>query len=199
MGKQGTAHMEMTVSGPASTRSSGDMRYDARGSEISLTSRTPQLGSGELSMVVLRDAAYVSIPGLTPRGKFVRIGKDDPRFKQLAGASLQLSPDQSVKAFRAGLISVEDQGRDTVQGVATTRYEVKADSVRALQAQGGDVVPGMPETLTYQVWIDGQDHMRRMGLGIQGVKLSMELSRWGERVDIQRPSKSSLVEAPAGF
>lgn len=199
MGTRGSAHMEMTVSGPAASRSSGDLRYDARGSEIRLTSRTPVLGSGELQIVVLRDAAYVSIPGLTPRGRYIRIGTDDPRFEQLAGASLQLSPEQSVKAFRAGLISVEDRGRDTVQGVATTRYEVTADSVRALQAQGGDVVPGMPETLTYQVWLDREDHMRRMGLRIRGVRLAMELSRWGEPVDIQRPPRSALVDPPAGF
>jgi hypothetical protein len=199
MGKQGSAHLEMTVGGRAASTSEGDMRYGPRGSEIRLTTRTPRLGRGALEMVVLRDAAYLSIPGLTPAGKFIRIGKDNPRFKELAGASLQLSPDQSVKAFRAGLISVEERGRETVQGVPTTRYDVTADSVRALQAQGGDVVPGMPETLTYRVWLDGQDRMRRLGLAIQGVRLTMEMSRWNEPVDITAPPRSALVKAPPGF
>jgi hypothetical protein len=189
----------MTVAGSAPSRSSGDMRYGGRGSEIHLTTRTPKLGSGALEMVVLHDAAYVSIPGLVKAGKFIRIGKDDPRFEQLAGASLQMSPDQSVKAFRAGLISVRERGRDTVQGVSTTRYEVKADTVRALQAQGSDAVPGMPDTLTYQVWLDGQDRMRRMGLVIEGTRLTMELSRWGEPVSIAAPPKSDVVKPPPGF
>ena len=202
MGKQGSAHLVMTVGGRAASSSEGDMRYGPGGSEIRLTTQMPGLSSGRdgaMQMVVLRDAAYLSIPGLTPAGKFIRIGKDNPRFKELAGASLQLSPDQSVKAFRAGLISVEERGRETVQGEPATRYDVTADSVRALQAQGGDVVPGMPETLTYRVWLDDQDRMRRLGLSIQGVKLTMEISRWNEPVDITAPPRSALVKAPAGF
>ncbi len=199
MGKRGTAHLEMTVSGKAATTSSGDMRYGDGGSEIRLSSQLARLGARPMEIVVLRDAAYLSIPGLTQPGKFFRIGRDDPRFRSLAGASISMSPDQSVKAFRAGLISVREVGRETVQGEPTTRYAVKADSVRALQAQGGDVVPGMPETITYDVWLDRKDRMRRMGLSIQGVRLRIEISRWGEPVDIAAPPRSALVDPPPGM
>ena len=199
MGSHGSAHLEMSVAGRAPSTSVGDMRYGDDGSEIHLSTRTPKLGSGALEMVVLHDAAYVSIPGLMRPGKFVRIGKDDPRFAQLAGAGIQLSPDQSVKAFRAGLVSVEERGRDTVQGVPTTRYDVRADTARALQAQGSQPVPGMPRTMTYRVWLDGKDRMRRMSLGVQGTRLVMELSRWGEPVSIQAPAKRDLVDPPPGF
>ena len=199
MGRSGTAHLELRVSGRAATTSSGDMRYGRDGSEIALTTRTPALGSGALRMVVLHDAAFVSIPGLVRAGTFIKVGRDDPRFARLAGASLQLSPDQSLKAFRAGLISARPRGRDTVQGVPTTQYDVRADSVRALQAQGSDAVPGMPGTLTYQVWLDGQDRMRRLALSIQGTRLVMELSRWGAPVSIAAPPKADLVAPPPGF
>ncbi len=199
MGRQGTAHLEMKVTGPAPSTSSGDMRYDGRGSELRLTTRTPKLGSGALEMVVLRDAAYVSIPGLVPAGKYVRLGKDNPRFQQLAGASIRLSPERSMKVFEAGLISVKERGRDTVQGAPTTAYDVRTDAAKALQAQGSEAVPGMPATLTYRVWLDAQDRMRRMALEVQGVKLSMELSRWGQPVDIEAPAESQLVKAPPGF
>ena len=199
MGRSGTAHMQLVVDGRAPSTATGDMRYGGRGSELHLSTRTPKLGSGVLEMVVLHDAAYVSIPGLTRPGKFIRIGKDDPRFAQLAGASIQMSPEQSVKAFRAGLVSVTARGRDTVQGVPTTKYDVVADTVRALKAQGSDAQPGMPETLTYQVWLDGKDRMRRMGLTIQGTKLVMELSKWGEPVSIEAPPRSAIVKPPPGF
>jgi hypothetical protein len=175
------------------------MRYGAAGSEIHLSTRTPKLGSGALEMVVLHDAAYVSIPGLVRPGKFIRIGRDDPRFAQLAGASIQMSPDQSVKAFRAGLVSVREEGRDRVQGVPTTRYAVRTDTVRALQAQGSDAVPGMPDTLTYRVWLDARHRMRRMTLSMMGTRLTMQLSRWGEPVSIAAPPKADLVAPPPGF
>lgn len=202
MGDSGTAHLEMRVGGRAATRSSGDMRYDGRGSEIRLTSTLPELfagAAGRMQVVVLRDAAYLSIPGVVPPGKFIRVGKDDPRFAELAGASIRMSPDQSVKAFRAGLVSVDEVGTERVQGERTTRYAVEVDTVRALQAQGSDVVPGMPETLTYQVWLDGQDRMRRMALAIQGTRLRIDISRWGQPVDITAPPRSALVEPPPGF
>ena len=199
MGSRGTAHMEMTVGGRAASTASGDMRYGGRGSELHLTTRTPRLGKGELEMVVLRDAAYLSLPGVTRPGTFIRIGKDNPRFEQLAGASIRMSPDESVKAFRAGLVSVEDRGRDTVHGVPTTRYDVEVDSARALKAQGSDVVPGMPDTLTYGVWLDAQDRMRRMALAMQGVRLRIDLSRWGRPVDISAPPRSQVVKPPPGF
>jgi hypothetical protein len=199
MGTRGTAHMEMRIGGRAATTAAGDLRYGKGGSELHLTSRNPTLGKGTLEMVVLRKAAYLSIPGVTKPGTFVHVDSSNPRFKQLAGASVGMSPAESVKAFRAGLVSATDRGQDTVQGVPTTKYDVKVDSARALQAQGSDAVPGMPDTLTYQVWLDGQDRMRRMALGVQGVRLRIDLSRWGQPVVIEAPAKSQVVQAPPGF
>jgi hypothetical protein len=199
MGRAGTAHMEMRIGGRASSTSEGVLVYDARGSQLRLSTRNEQLGAGALQMVVVRDAAYLSLPGLTPAGKYVKIGKDDPRFSQFAGAAVQLGPEQSLKAFRAGLVSVEDLGEDQVQGEDATRFAVKVDAVRALQAQGSDAVPGMPAELTYRVWLDRQDHMRRMSLRMQGVDLRIELSRWGRPVVITPPAKAQLVKPPPGF
>jgi hypothetical protein len=71
--------------------------------------------------------------------------------------------------------------------------------VRALEAQGSSAVPGMPETITYQVWLDGQDRMRRMRLDIQGTRLQIDISDWGEPVDITAPPRSALVKTPPGF
>jgi hypothetical protein len=201
MGKRGTAHLEMTVSGRVETRSSGDLRYGGGGSEIDLTTELPAAGTPgqKLRLVVLRDAAYISAPGFTPAEKFFRVDKDSPRFKELAGASISMSPEQSVKAFRAGLISARKVGRQTIQGVRTTRYAVEADAARALEAQGSSVTPGMPDTVTYQVWLDGQDRMRRMGLAILGSRLQIDISDWGEPVRIAAPPRSALVRTPPGF
>lgn len=201
MGKSGTAHLEMAVSGRVETRSSGDLRYGGGGSEIDLTTELPAAGAPgqELRLVVLRDAAYISAPGFTPAGKFFRVDKDSPRFQELAGASISMSPEQSVKAFRAGLISAREVGQETIQGVRATRYAVKADAARALEAQGSSVTPGMPGTITYQVWLDGQDRMRRMGLRIAGTRLQIDISDWGEPVEIAAPPRSALVRTPPGF
>ena len=198
MGREGTAHMKMRIGGRASSTSEGDMVYGADGSQLRLTTRNKQLG-GALRMVVARDAAYLSLPGLTPAGKFVRIDKDDPRFARFAGAAVQLGPEASLEAFRTGLVSVEERGTEQVQGQPATRYAVTVDTVRALQAQGSDAVPGMPAEMTYQVWLDRQDHMRRMSLRMQGVDLRIELSRWNQPVTITPPAKTQLVDPPPGF
>lgn len=199
IGTSGTAHMAMKVGGPAKSQAEGDLRYDEDGSELRLTTRTRLLGDRPFELVVLRDAAYLSIPGATRPGTFFEVDPADPRFEQLAGSSVSMSPAESVKGFRAGLVSVEDRGRDTVQGEPVTRYDVEVDSARALQAQGAEAVPGIPETLTYQVWLDGQDRMRRMTLTIQGIDLRIDLSDWGRPVEIEAPDESRIVEAPQGF
>lgn len=197
IGTRGTAHMVMRMTGPAASSSSGDLAYGPDGTRLRMSSTLPG-AQGRMRMVVLPDVAFIGFPGLTPEGKFVRIGKDDPLYQQFAGAGANMGPAQSAEAFRAGLVSVEEVGEEQVQGVSTTRYTVVADAARALEAQGADVVPGMPETITYGVWLDEQDRMRRMNLTIQGTKLTVELSKWGEPVSIEAPAKSDLVERPGG-
>ncbi len=54
----------------------------------------------------------------------------------------------------------------------------------------------MPETLTYDMWLDDKDLLRRMQFDLSGVKMDMLMSRWGEPVEVQAPPADAIVESP---
>lgn len=192
MGDTGSVHVEMLMTGPVKTSAEGDTTYGPGGSEMQLTMQMADLPGG-MEMVLVDDRAYLSVPGVTEQGKFFEIDPGNPMF---AGLEDGLSPADSFAAFEAGLQKVEKVGPEPVDGEPATRYRLEVDAERALAATGQPEVPGLPETLTYDVWLDSEDRMRRLVYALAGTKLTMDMSDWGEPVTIEAPDPTDIVEAP---
>ena len=193
MGEKGTVHVEMTMTGPVESTASGDTAYGPDGSEMRLTMEMSNMPGGAMEMVLVDGKAYMSMPGATRPGQFFEVDESNPAF---AGLDDGLSPADSFAAFEAGLESVEEVGEEEIGGDATTHYRLEVDAEKALDATGQATVPGLPETLEYDVWLDAEDRMRRLTYELTGTELTMDMTEWGEPVTIEAPAKKDLVDAP---
>ncbi len=196
LGDEGSMHVEMVMTGPAEMKAQGDSTYGADGNEMHLTMQMASMPGGDLEMVLVDDKAYMSMPGVNEPGQFFEIDKSNPAFGSLDDG---LSPADSFAAFDAGLKTVEEVGNETIGGEPTTHYKLQVDAAKALEASGQATVAGLPDTLEYDVWLDSEDHMRRLTYELVGTKLTMDMTDWGKDVQIAAPAPADIVDPPPGM
>ena len=105
-------------------------------------------------------------------------------------------------------MAVESQGEETVAGETTCHYTLQVDTAAAMATMGGRLPKGMPDTITYDMWLDDSDLMRRIEfdlgamMGAQGSGDSggmvMTMDDWGKPVTVKAPPAKDLVEMPGG-
>lgn len=198
--KAGSAHVQMKLSGPATLSADGDLSFQGSDPSMQLTMSMAQLGAGRMQLRLVHGVIYLMIPRATPAGKFLKIDPADPKNpmgKSLGHLSQQMDPMSSFRAMRAGVQSVRYVGHGTVQGTATDHYVVKVKSAPLLRSMRQKAVPGVPATLTYDMWMDNRDLLRRMRFAVAGEKTEMTMSKWGEPVTVQAPPASKVVSGPS--
>lgn len=197
-----TAHItaDITAAGQQVTLE-GDVRIGESladyGADVTLSS--PTMGDG-LRMVIVDEALYMNLGAMT-QDKFTKIDLGDPSSPMGQLMSQMMSsadPSASLKAMQDGLTGFEKVGTEEVDGVDTTHYRVEVDTSEVLAAQGMGDLPGMdgaqlPETLSYDLWIGDDDLMRRMSFSMgSAMSMTMNLTSWGEPVDISAPPPSQV-------
>jgi hypothetical protein len=193
VGSQGSARVVVRTSGTLRSTARGVVAYDSDGSRIRMATTVPAMGAEPTRLVVTDDTTYVSAPGLTPPGKYLAMAADDPRLQQWTGGGGDLDPRDSLAGFRAGLRSATELGAATVGGTPTTRYRLDVDARAALEAQGRTPPPAMPESTTYDVWLDDDGRIRRMTTQLAGSRVVVELTGWDEPVRITAPAPGDVV------
>jgi hypothetical protein len=132
--------------------------------------------------------------------KYVRYDLDDPASSMgdLLGG-VQLDPTAQVRGFHGAIEGFEVDGTQRLDRVDTTRYRVTVDTATLLanlettpDAVFGDGTP--PEQVTYEFWVGADRLPRRISFTISGVTTRMDLSAWGEPVDIRAPSPAQITE-----
>jgi hypothetical protein len=195
---QQTAHFTMAVAGDGATMDAeGDLALRGKRSEMAMVVDGAAFGSGTVELRVVDGVAYLSMPPMTPEGKFVEVRPDDPDspFAGMAG-KMHVDPRDSVKAFRAGLREVTFVGVESAGGEELERYRLTVDVRAAARTQGMPPMAGAPKTVDYDMWLDENALMRRMELDMSGMTMEMELSDWGEPVTIEAPARKDVVGAP---
>jgi hypothetical protein len=197
--KAGSAHVQMRLSGAATLSAEGDLSYKNSDPAMRMTASVAQLGSGRIELRLVHGVAYVRIPQGTPTGKFLKIDPADPKNpmgRSLGHLPQQMDPMTGFRAMRAGVRSVRYVGHGTVQGTTTDHYVVTVRSAPLLKAMKQKAVPGVPATLTYDVWLDKSDLLRRMRFAVAGERTDLTMSKWGEPVTVQAPPASQVVSGP---
>jgi hypothetical protein len=195
----GSAHMSMTMKGDASMSAEGDMTYAAGSSAMRMTMSMPQMGKGEMELRLVEKKMYLKVPGMTPPGKFIAIDPQDessPMSKGFAGLADQMDPLASVKAMESAVTSVNRVGAEKVDGVSTDHYRVVVDTARLIKDLDKPEPAGMPKTVSYDMWLDGDNLIRKMTFDVRGASVEMLLSGWGKPVEVERPSPGDIVERP---
>lgn len=191
-----SAHLTMTMEqGGQSMKAEGDVSYAGDTTAMQLAMSAPQLG-GDLELRLVGRTVYLSVPPLTPKGKFLKIDTDDPNspFADLGGFT-ESDPLATFEDFDAGLEEVTYLGEEDVDGETLHHYVLTVDTKKAAKVQGQPVPEG-PAKVTYDLWIDDADLMRRIEFSEGGGGMTMQLDKWGEPVTVKAPPASAIVKTP---
>lgn len=197
-----TAHLSMTMDGgPAAMTMEGDVDYSSDPPEMSMTMSSPSAG-GEIAIRLVDGVMYMQMEQLT-RGKWIKMdmtGKDSPLGQGLMD---QMNPGASLDQMQDSIQDVTFVGDEEVDGESMQHYSMKVRSKAflalqdELQTSGGSAIPSV---ITYDVWVDDQGLMRqtKLAMGSAG-SMTVQMSKWGEPVDITAPPESDILTMPQGW
>ncbi|HET6654332.1 MAG TPA: LppX_LprAFG lipoprotein [Nocardioides sp.] len=199
-----SAHVTMEMTGGQQMSGEGDVSYAGDETAMQMNMQIPQMGSGTMEMRMIDGVIYMAMPPLTPKGKFFEIDTNDPNspFGDLGGVT-QGDPLATFDAFDAGLEDARYVGEEDVDGEQLDHYVLTVDAEKAAEAQGQQTQPGMPETITYDMWIDDEDLMRRIEFDLGDVAgggggMVMTMSDWGTPVTVKAPPRTAILQMPGG-
>jgi hypothetical protein len=193
-----TAHLKMSMKGArVSMEAEGDVDYSDEPPAIAMTLNGDQLGDGtEVRMV--DGVMYLKTPMFGD--KFLRMDLSDPNNPLGERFSRMFDLRSVLDNFRSGLRSVTLVGEEDVEGEPMRHYRVTMDPSEAVGEAdpSGSATEDVPETVTYDVWFDGDGLFRRMeaDLGPDDGALTVVLSDWGADVTIEPPPSGEVTGLP---
>ena len=189
-----SAHVEMVMDAQGQTITmSGDTKMDAKKPAMQLSM---DMGSAmKLDMILLDKVLYLQgIPGVGD-GKWAKMAVTGEMAKEFEKSLEQADPSKMAETYEDAITDVKFVGPDTVDGESLQHYEVTMDT-KALGDTLPDGAAGLPDTLTYDMWLDGQDRIRQVVYSVSDIKAEMKMSKYGEPVDIKAPPAADVVEVP---
>ncbi len=160
---------------------------------MSLTMSGAAFKGKTAKLVYVKGYGYLSIPGTTPAGKYVKFKSGKvAKLDQLLESG---DPTKAFKSFDKALVSVKYIGENRMIGLWLERYEVTLNTAKAFAAQGKKVPKGMPATIMYTIWMDKSHLIRRMELELNYGLTStvIKLSDFNKAVKISPPPASKIV------
>ena len=198
MEDQESAHISMvTTAGGMDLVSEGDLTFRDDGQDMKLVMEGQALGSDRVEVRLVDGTVYMSMPPMTPKGKFFEI-PDDPSspFGPMLSQMQGMDPRESFDAFDSGLRKVTFMGKETVEGEELERYRLTVDPGAAAAAQGLPPDAQMPKRVGYDLWLDEDALMQRMEIEIAQVSMVTTMSDWNEPVTVKAPGPKQLVPMP---
>lgn len=204
----GSYHFEMEMEAQGmqvSAEGAAEFGSDASETNMTLTMQVPD--QGEMSMRLVDGQFFMSLPpeaGMPIDTPWLLIDPqgDNPMaesFGSLA-ADMSLSAElQSDFAENAELITVEEGGTDTMDGVEVTEYllTVESEDAAAFMESTGQATEGAVPTgdITYSLWVDGDQLPRRItaDLGEAG-SMEMRFFDFGEPVEVEAPPEDEVTD-----
>lgn len=195
-----SSHITMSMTGIQSLTGEGDVSYAGDNTAMQLSMTMPQLGTGEVEVRLVDGVIYMAMPPMTPEGKFIEFDTNDPNspFGDLGGIT-QGDPMSTFEAFEAGLRKVTYVGEEGVDGEDMDHYVLSVDARKAAKAQGTELPPGAPDEVSYDLWLDDEDLMRRMEFTQGTGGMTMTMSDWGKPVSIEAPPASAIMQMPGSM
>jgi hypothetical protein len=112
-----------------------------------------------------------------------------------------MDPAHQLAQFDKAVTSFKKKGApEKIDGVDAQPYEVVVDTskIDALGDLPGGASAGVPQSLTYVMYVGPDNLLRRMSFELAGSKSQVDYSKWGEDVDIQAPSASEISDQDLG-
>jgi hypothetical protein len=203
----GTWQMEMTGESEdlGEFDASGAARYPDSGQvpDLSMTMNLPLEPGGEIEMLIIDESFYIRLPpeaGLPTPWVKVQSDGSDPISAQMAPfiehMSSRFDLEQSFEPIAAAS-SIEQGDADVIDGVDVTKYVVTVDVSEMPADQLGGVAPeDLPyDEVTYTLWVDGDDQLRRYTNDFGNITADTTIFGYGEPVEIEAPPADQVTDA----
>lgn len=211
---QDSAHLSARATGEPdrSIAAEGDLVLRGKQHDMALTVKGGPLGAGTAEVRAVGSVLYVSVPGMTPEGKFLEIRRGDEAspFGGMMGAPHEADPQKMMAAFETALEKVRYVGEESVQGQELGHYRLTLDPREVAKSHempsgaGMSGLAGTPRTgklpreVTVDVWLDEDALVHRVELDLpRRGSLAVELSEWGEPVTVEAPPQKDILSGPS--
>jgi hypothetical protein len=187
-----TAHFSLDITGLLQAR--GVMDMNAEKPTMDMISSASASG-GQVRLILVDGVIYAALPNL-PKGKYVMSDPDDPDdplMKSLGAITEAAAVNSQFRVWKAALTDVSFVGSDRLDGADTAHYKLTMNFAKIAKAQGQQMVPGAPKSVSYHLWVDGDDRMRKMTFEMSGISLDMSWSDWGEPIQVMAPPASKII------
>lgn len=194
-----TAQMSMEMdAGQVGLTAEGQFDYTTDPPSAAVTMENPMMGAQQIELRLVDGVMYLNM-GEMSNGKFVSYDLSDTANLPpgLQGLEQQMDPLAAFRGFEKALTKVTYEGTEDVGGDELRHYEMAVDPSRMESFQGVPPQAGMPKQITYDAWFDDEFRFRQMTMTMKGatpVEMDIELSEWGEPVDIEAPPKAQVVD-----
>jgi hypothetical protein len=189
--KQKSWHIVGKMTANGSTLLTMDGFQTAKPSAMSMEMTGAAFQGKTAKILAVKNVAYMSIPGLTPAGKFVKI--DGAKAGDVGELLEGGDPTKIFKSFGSSLGSVKFVGAETIDGQRLDRYDITVSTAKALALQGKKLPAGAPKSLTYSLWMDNSQLVRRMTFELAGMSMLMTMTDYNRPVTITAPPASTIV------
>ena len=180
-----TAHIVMELG--SSIGAEADVRYSGDRTDMRMSM---DMGPSKASVIMVGGTMYLQ---QTTGGKYQKIDASDPALGCLLDSMSTFGPQSSISAMKGAVRKVEYAGTATVQGDEVEKYHVTVDSASIAGALGTGSGADLPETVSYDLYVDASHLVRRIEIDMAKQQITMTVSRWGEPVDIEAPPASQIA------
>lgn len=193
-----SVHMAMSMGSAMSM--SADAAFANSQPKMAMTMQLVEAGKKvSVHERLIGKAAYVSIPGVTPAGKFFKITASTPELGAMMSSISGLNPDKLSASFAGDVKSLKYEGNATIDGTTVHKYAVKVDGRSALKTLGGvasatkQELSQIPATIEETLYLNSDNTMRRATMSLNGQKVTVDMTRWGEPVSVSAPPASQIA------
>ena len=180
---------------------SGDMSIGKTLADTALQMDLSAAGIGQdMSLIMVDKVIYIDQGG--PSGKYFRIelDGDNPLGKIYRQFVDQSDPAGIIQTLQGAIESFDKVGSEQIDGTQTTQYRITVNTQKVLAKTLGDAtIPtgplagDLPKTMTYDIWVGDQDNLpRRIEYSMGGSSMTLEMSDWGQPVNIKAPPPSQI-------
>ncbi|PJI90980.1 hypothetical protein [Luteimicrobium subarcticum] len=177
-----------------------DLVRKGDGYDFAMTLKYPEMDGWDVRYL---DSTYYIDMGSLSSDKFLKYDPKDPGALGELGSTFtslgkQADPTASVSAFQGAVQSLDAQGGPDADGVQ--EYVLVADTSKVSGVIGDQIKQAgasasLPTTLTYHFWVDGEDRVRKTTTDIGSTTSTVEFSKIGEKVTVEKPSDDDLTTA----
>jgi hypothetical protein len=192
-----TVHMAVVMTATGEIKATGDVAFDGPRPRMTLTMLS---GGHKLGMRFVDGQCYLQVPGVLPAGKFVAVDPNDKSTIEAKTCTIlfdQMVPLVDLETMKSAVQKVERVGKQKMDGVTVEHYKVLVATASILHERGyAPDADKMPDTIEYHYWIDGKHLTHRRFYKTPDMDFDARMSRWGEPVEIQRPTNGQVMTMP---